>query len=106
MSGLLFVVAPFLIGLALGTFTNVPVRLLALSNHWRCAYVTGSHSVGTGTTTTSGRAGLVIFTGALGGRCRGLLGRRLRSGALCATGLLDEMRSQTASQSRLSTLGS
>jgi hypothetical protein len=66
MSGLLFVVAPFLIGLALGTFTNVPVRLLALPplalalTYW---IAFGWH----GDDYDIGRAGLVIFTGALGG---------------------------------------
>jgi hypothetical protein len=66
MSWLLFVVAPFLFGLALGTFTKVPVRLLALPPlalalaYWIAVGWYGDDY-------DIGRAGKVIFTGALGG---------------------------------------
>ena len=66
MSWLLFVVAPFLIGLALGRFTKVPVRLLALPplalalTYWIAVGWYGDDY-------DIGRAVLVIFTGALGG---------------------------------------
>ncbi len=66
MSWLLFVVASFLIGLALGVLTNVPVRLLALPplalglTYW---IVFGWF----GDDYDIGRAGLVIFSGVFAG---------------------------------------
>jgi hypothetical protein len=83
MLWLIFVVAPFLIGLVLGVFTTFPVRLLTVLplalafTYWIAVGWYGDDY-------DIGRTGLVVFTGALGGSVVGLwavgcgMGRLLR----------------------------